>query len=301
VISTTADRQNEAIILLHDSLKNILMKMESIFIQNKKIAYYATGDRENEAIILLHGWPETSKTWKSVIPVLATDYYVTAIDLPGLGESDSVEQYDTSSIAVWIDKAREALHINKFHLISHDIGSWIASTYALLYENTLNSLTLIDAGIPGIIPEAYFSLPNYVKAWHFYFHAIDLLPEFLIKGKELEYFSWFFENKAFVKSAISKEDIEYYTNIYKEKMTNGFNYYRSYQKSSTINKNLLHKLRIPVLVIGGANAAGNIMKDVARVLSDNGLFEVIAECGHYVPEEQPKKLLSILNEFLKVK
>jgi pimeloyl-ACP methyl ester carboxylesterase len=43
------------------------------------------------------------------------------------------------------------------------------------------------------------------------------------------------------------------------------------------------------------------MKDVARVLSDNGLSEVIAECGHYVPEEQPEKLLSILNEFLKVK
>jgi pimeloyl-ACP methyl ester carboxylesterase len=37
------------------------MKMESIFIQNKKIAYYATGDRQNDAIILLHGWPETSK------------------------------------------------------------------------------------------------------------------------------------------------------------------------------------------------------------------------------------------------
>jgi pimeloyl-ACP methyl ester carboxylesterase len=53
------------------------MKMESIFIQNKKIAYYATGDRQNEAIILLHGWPETSKIWP-VIPALATDYYVVA-------------------------------------------------------------------------------------------------------------------------------------------------------------------------------------------------------------------------------
>jgi pimeloyl-ACP methyl ester carboxylesterase len=86
-------------------------------------------------------------------------------------------------------KIKIFLEISKFHLISHDIGSWIASTYALRYENTLNSLTLIDAGIPGIIPEAYFSLPNYAKAWHFYFHAIDLLPEFLIKGKELEYLS----------------------------------------------------------------------------------------------------------------
>jgi pimeloyl-ACP methyl ester carboxylesterase len=142
---------------------------------------------------------------KSIFHLDPTDYYAVAIGLPGLGESDSVEQYDTRSIAVWIDNAREALHINKFHLISHDLGSWIAFTYALLYENTLNSLTLIDAAIPGIFPEAYLSLPNYTKVWHIYFHAIDLLPELLIKGKELEYLSWFFENKAFVNTQLRKD------------------------------------------------------------------------------------------------
>jgi hypothetical protein len=63
---------------------------------------------------------------------------------------------------------------------------------------------------------------------------------------------------------------------------------------SYVDKKLLHKLQIPVIAIGGANAVGDVMKDVAKALSGNSLSEVIAECGHYVPAEQPEKLLSIL-------
>ncbi|HUH18767.1 hypothetical protein [Albibacterium sp.] len=35
-----------------------------------------------------------------------------------------------------------------------------------------------------------------------------------------------------------------------------------------------------------------------NALSENGLCEVIVDCGHYVPEEQPQSLLLVFKKFL---
>src|SRR6266403_2223569 len=39
------------------------------------------------AVILLHGYAETSRMWKSIIPVLAEKFTIIAPDLPGIGDS----------------------------------------------------------------------------------------------------------------------------------------------------------------------------------------------------------------------
>lgn len=274
------------------------MKPEFIYIKEKKIAYYTKGNKDNETIVLLHGWPETSKIWGKITDDLSENYYTVAIDLPGLGDSEGIGNHNTEHVASFIHEVVDTLEIKAFHLLTHDIGSWVAVTYALCYEDTLKSLTLIDAGIPGLLPENYFNMNNAEKAWHFYFHAIDTLPELLIRGKEREYLEWFFENKSFVKTAINAQDIQYYSEKYKGNLKGGFDYYRQYQISAEINTRLLHKLQAPVLAIGGQYAVSDKMMAVAHALSDNGLCEVIADCGHYVPEEQPESLLLVFKKFL---
>jgi len=274
------------------------IKMEYLEIEGKRFSYYTAGQKNNPAIVLLHGWPETSKIWKKIIPGLEVDYYVVAIDLPGLGESDGLDNYDTGTVAEWVHKIIASFGISRFNLISHDIGSWVASTYALKYQEDLASLVLIDAGIPGILPDSFFSFDNHQKSWHFYFHAIPDLPEFLIQGRVKEYVSWFFNNKSYIKTAIAEDDITYYAQMYRDTLSNGFGYYRSYTESVKINKHLLRKLPLPVLAIGGEFAVGDKMKDVAVALSDNWRFENVKNCGHFVPEEQPEVLINILLSFL---
>ncbi|WP_158800100.1 alpha/beta fold hydrolase [Pedobacter sp. L105] len=275
------------------------MKMQHIELEGKQFAYYKEGQKDKPAILFLHGWPETSKIWEKIIPGLVEDYYILAIDLPGLGESDGLDQCDTGSVAAWIRKIVLALGVSHFNLVSHDIGSWVSTSYALKYPEDLRSLVLIDAGIPGILPDAFFSFQNHKKAWHFYFHAVADLPEFLIRGREKEYFSWFFTNKSHIKTAITESDIDYYAQLYKDKLSSGFGYYRNYNESVQINKNLLRKLPLPVLAIGGEFAVGDLMKDVAVALSENWSFKNVVNCGHFIPEEQPLMLLQILQSFLK--
>lgn len=281
-------------------MKNYKLENKKIsIIDNIEIAYYEEG--KGETLILLHGWPQTSYMWRKIIPVLSKKYKVITIDLPGLGESKEVKQYDTKYIASLIDKFRKNLNLDIFHLISHDIGSWIASSYYIYYNSHLKSLTVMDAGIPGLIPDDLFSLKNANKIWQFYFHFIDEMPEFLVEDKEKEYISWYFNKKSYIKDAITKTDIYKYYEAYskKDKMKNSFEYYRSINISAEQNKILKNKLRTKVLAIGGEYAVGDSISIAMNKISENVTSKIIRNCGHYIAEEQPEELLKILIPWLK--
>lgn len=267
-------------------------------IKGEKICYYEQG--QGDVIILLHGWPQTSYTWRKVIPMLSKEHRVIAIDLPGTGFSDPTTKYDTKSIATTINSFTSELEITSFNLVGHDVGAWVAATYALLYEKKLKTLTLIEAGIPGLINPSLFVPENADKIWQFYFNQIETLPELLVEGNEKVYLSWFFNKKSYVKSAITKEDLKVYykTNKGKEKLKNGFNYYRAFSASSEWNKTLKKTLTIPVLAIGGDQAVGYGVGKSVETIAANLRSVSIDSCGHYIPEEKPVELSRLIIELV---
>ena len=269
---------------------------QAIIIDNYNLTYYDEG--KGETVILLHGWPQTSYVWRKIFPKLKTKYRVIAIDLPGLGKSDAVDKYDTENISILLNQFVLKLNINQFHLVGHDIGGWIATAYAIKYENKLKTLTVLDAGIPGLMPSQIFQPENANKIWQFYFHSVEDLPEFLIKGKEKEYLAWYFSKKSVIKDAINEADLMEYTHHYKRKMKNGFDYYRAFPLSAEQNKNFKSKLALPILAIGGKTAmAANVGLGLQNI-ANNITNIVIEDCGHYIPEEQPNQLIDILKQFI---
>ncbi len=274
------------------NLKAQMPAIKEIKIDNIKVAYYEQG--MGQSIILLHGWPQTSYVWRKNISELSKTNRVIAVDLPGLGKSEKTNKYDTHNIACLIDKLADSLKIDKFHLVGHDIGSWVAVAYALSFEHKLSTLTVIDAGIPGLIDNSVFLPENANKVWQFYFHAINDIPEFLIEGKEKEYLSWYFTKKSFVKSAITQADLKIYYKDYKGTMANGFGYYRAFNESSKQNLSFTKKLSIPVLAIGGSSALGEQVGEAMKKIARDVQSSSINECGHYVPEEQPEKFNKLL-------
>lgn len=268
-----------------------------IDIKGKKIAYISEGI--GTPIVMLHGWPQSSYIWRKVVPLISKEYRIILIDLPGLGHSQSFDTFSTADISDIISEVTQTLGISSYHLVGHDIGAWVAVTHALKYEERLISLTVVDAGIPGLIPDELFKPINASRIWQFYFHAIRDLPEFLIEGKEYEYLSWYFQNKSIVKDAISKSDIEFYVKQYKLKgvMSNGFEYYRAFAKSAEQNLLLIKKLKIPVLAIAGEFGVGASIGIAMNKISNRVTTHVIGNCGHYVPEECPKEFTEILLKF----
>ena len=272
---------------------------KSITVQGNKICYYEQG--QGNVILLLHGWPQTSYTWRKVIPILSKENRVVAIDLPGTGYSEPTLTYNTKSIANIINGVTFKLGIKAFHLVGHDVGAWVSATYALLYEEQLKTLTLVDAGIPGLIDPSLFVPENADKIWQFYFNQIETLPEELVKGNEKTYLSWFFTKKSFIKSAINKKDLKVYYKANKgmERLKNGFNYYRAFSESSEANIQLKKKLRIPVLAIGGSHAVGFGVGKSVESITTNLKSVSINNCGHYIPEEKPIELSRMILELVK--
>jgi hypothetical protein len=52
-----------------------------------------------DPVLLVSGWPESALTWERVIPLLASDYRVIAVEPPALGLSHPTSCYDMQSVA----------------------------------------------------------------------------------------------------------------------------------------------------------------------------------------------------------
>lgn len=253
-----------------------------------------------DTILLLHGWPQTAHIWRHVIPALATQYRILAPDPPGLGKSPFAAQYDTGHIAQLIKAYLDEQGVQRCHVVGHDIGGWVAVAFALQFESACLSLTVMDAGIPGLMPQQLFQPENAGKVWQFYFHAVTDLPELLVVGKERVYLDWYFSHKTFVKGSIDSE-VYYAAYTGKERLAAGFDYYRAFSVSAEQNRQQLRKLKVPVMAVGGEYAVGESMRAVAAALAADevGKVVVIPGCGHYIPEEQPVVVVKLLEGFCK--
>jgi microsomal epoxide hydrolase len=253
-------------------------------------------------VILLSGFPQSSYAWRKVIPQLAADYRVLAPDLPGQGDSDRpTDGYDTSTVAKRLDLFLSKVALDRFHLVGHDIGAWVAFTYAGTFSTKIETLTLIDAGIPGISLRPEIRLQEARNRWHFLFQQIPDLAETVIAGREEAYITWFFRNKAARQDVFSDDDIKEYARVYSAQgaMAASFKFYQAVPESMEQNRALAaKKFSFPVLAIGGEwGSTPNIGDDILPIAPNTrGL---VFPCGHYIPEEEPERLVEALRRFFK--
>jgi microsomal epoxide hydrolase len=264
--------------------------------------HYVTGGT-GEALVLVGGWPESWYSWRKVMPAFAEHYRVFAFDLPGQGDSDLAPAYDTQTIAGYLHDALAQLGIQKEILVGHDVGAWLAYSYAANYRNDVQRLVLMDAAIPGISPDESFQLSegSYYKVFQFYWHAVPDLPEQIIAGREREYLAWFFKSKSAHPNAITSVDLDEYTRVYSKPgyMKAGFEYYRAFFTDHDQNQQSAKTpLEMPVLALGGEKATGDNLLKALRASAANVSGGALANCGHYLQEECPQVVTQRIFEFL---
>lgn len=264
-----------------------------------KMHYVVAGS--GPAVVLLHGWPQTWYEWRRVMPALAERYTVVAPDLRGLGDSSRpAEGYDKKTVAedVW-RLARERLGFERFFVVGHDWGGPTAFALAVAHPEAVRRLAILDVVIPG--DGADFSQGG--RRWHHAFHNVPDLPEALVQGRERLYLSWFYRTFGDRPDAILESDIDEYLRTYTQPgaLRAGFAYYRALAQDARDNEAALAggKLKMPVLAVGGAKGRGRGREpeDSLRRVADNVRGEVFADCGHWIPEEQPERLARLLLEF----
>ena len=132
------------------------------------------------------------------------------------------------------------------------------------------------------------------------FHQVRDLPELLIAGKEREYLTWFYRT-GHNQGAFTPADIEEYARHYAVPVSlhAGFEYYRAIDQDVADQRARAgRKLTMPVLALGGEFSNGEGVGRSLEGIAENLTTGVIANAGHWLPEEQPAAVIERLRAFI---
>lgn len=113
-------------------------------------------------MVFLHGLMGNHRHWLGLMQGLKQDYRCVAIDLLGFGESS--EPVGTCGIGEQVTFVRDvvqALDLDRYVLVGHSLGGWIATEYSLLYQDEMAGLVL--AAPAGIRDRAFKR--HYLMRW----------------------------------------------------------------------------------------------------------------------------------------
>lgn len=258
-------------------------------------------------VYLVHGFGQTWYEWHQLMPELAKNHTVVAVDLPGLGQSAVPKSYRATDISPLLYQlAKKISGDQKFDLVAHDIGIW--NTYPMLvkHQNDIRRAVYMEAPIPD---ESIYDFPAFTPkgeslVWHFSFFSADSqLAETLIKGKERFFFEHFIKVHAVNTSVFTPQLLDLYGKSYAKPHTlhAAFEYYRVLNQGVIDNKELAKtKITIPMLAIGGGGEGGmkEYQEKVVSRYADNVTATVLPGCGHWLPEECPVPLNKAVTDFL---
>ena len=253
-------------------------------------------------LLLVHGWPENWYAWRNVMPALARQFTVIAVDQRGIGLSDKpADGYDTGTLARDLVALMDTLGHQRFAVVGHDTG--FAITYALASDHPDRIDRVALAEIPGppataVSPPAF--VPSFIndRLWHIPFNRVDHLPEKRIAGREDIYFGYEF---AVQGGTLPDELIGYYVGLVSnpDSLRGSLGFYRAFDATLAQNAERMNTpLAMPVLAIGGEAGYGEHVGEAMSTLASDLQSVVIAGAGHWVAEQAPEDLLAALTSFL---
>jgi haloalkane dehalogenase len=102
---------------------------------------------DGDPVVLIHGVPSSSFLYRKVIDELAArGLRGIAFDLPGLGLADRPPDFDYTwtGLGRFAGDAVDALGLDRFHLVVHDIGGPVGLELAAAAPERIRSLTVLN-------------------------------------------------------------------------------------------------------------------------------------------------------------
>ena len=99
-------------------------------------------------LLLVHGLGDEADTWRHVLPALAAQRRVIAVDLPGFGRSDKPDApYSVPWYAGILLDLLDTLQIERVALAGHSLGAVTSHWLALEQPARIERLALLDGGL----------------------------------------------------------------------------------------------------------------------------------------------------------
>lgn len=266
-------------------------------VNGTRLHYVAGG--EGDPLVLLPGWPRTWWQFHKVMPALARQHRVIAVDLRGMGGSDKpASGYDKKTMARDVYELVRALGYERVGIAGEDIGSMVAFSFAANHPDAVAKLALWE---PGHVDESFRSFtmlpsPGMPHLWWFAFNQIDELPERLLTGRFRLLIDHLIDALHSDPASISEHDRAVYAAAYDEpgavRASNGW--YQAFGQDID-DVATYPVLNMPVLALGGIYFP--FVQALIEGRASDIRFVEFAGAGHYLSEERPEDLARELLAF----
>jgi len=197
----------------------------------------------------------------------------------------------------------DALGHPRFGLYGTDTGMPIAYALAADHPDRVERLVVSEAPLPGISPSPPLLLPPPLNArlWHLTFNQLPDINEQLVTGREDIFFGAEFDASAGIRK-LPPEVVKYYVDTLAaspDALRGSFGIYRAFPAIIVQNEQRkTRRLTLPVLAIGGEQSAGEGPGNTMKLVADDVQTMVLPGSGHWVAEQAPDELLTVLTAFL---
>lgn len=189
---------------------------------------------------MLHGFMGDGSCWLPLMHQLHDQYRCIGLDLLGFGDSTKpMIQYNIAKEVEFVRQVVEALQLERFYLLGHSFGGWVASAYALQYPASVKGLIL--AAPAGIRDDSFAGRYDHLRPllWQtpivdWALQLVQPIAQVLRQEKPLAQIAWFRQQlnaqpaaRSFLVDRLRPEDA-----------------------IDTVEKDI-HRLSVPTLVISG--------------------------------------------------
>jgi pimeloyl-ACP methyl ester carboxylesterase len=253
-----------------------------------EVGSFVLEEGDGNAVVCLHGVPSSCFLYRKVVKELAgRGLRGVAFDLPGLGLADRPDDHDYTwtGLGEFALAAVDALDLERFHLVVHDIGGPVGFELAAAAPERVLSLTVLNTVV---------AVDGFKRPWSMEPFARRGVGEIYLATLAKPAFRQLFYLQALEdRSAMAREEIDAYIDLLKRgdggkaflKIMRGFE--RTAEKQE-LYFSTLRDVPYPVQVVWGTkDPALSLEKHGEAARRAAGLHEVHAlPAKHFLQEDQ---------------
>ena len=249
--------------------------------------------------MLLHGVGTSSGEWSWVLPDLARNHRVYALDLPGYDGSYEPPDYSPAYTASFVNSFLDAVGVERAAVVGNSFGGLVALHLALSEPARVSALVLSDsAGLGQAVNPALVALSSpgggelakTLAKTRLGAAQRSLQRALLLFGRP-----WRIRWK-WVKDQYKLAQLPNFTDATLASLRNTVD--STGQREVLLDR--LPQLRMPTLIVWGVEdkLLPYSQAQEAIALVREGSLELISNCGHLPHVERPERFVSVLGEFI---
>uniref|UniRef100_A0AC34Q4M4 AB hydrolase-1 domain-containing protein n=1 Tax=Panagrolaimus sp. JU765 TaxID=591449 RepID=A0AC34Q4M4_9BILA len=274
-----------------------------------KMHYVETGDASKPLMLFVHGFPEFWYSYRHQLKYFERNYHCVAVDLRGYGDSSrptSVASYGVKTLVHDLIEAIEKLGRKKAIVVAHDWGALLAWNLALTRPEMVEKLVILNVPHPLAFRKQFKTgFKQLFKSWYMFLFQAPFLPELLLSLEDFKMLISMFKGK---KSGLvhsenfTDDDVEAwkYTFSKLDAFKGPINYYRALLRQIDAPKHEDWTVKPKTLIIWGDQDAALAVEGAIDSVNfcENGVLKRIPDASHWVQQDVPDVVNSLIDEFL---